>query len=67
MRTVQWDRLVKGHGAVRENAHLILTFLFTILFGIEALIYDIPHLFSRPLVLNCFFFAGMVDTPFNAD
>lgn len=58
MRTVQWARLVKGHWGWLD--------FFSVHdpFSIEALFYDIPHLFPRHLVLSSVFFAAMIHSSF---
>lgn len=54
MCTVQWARLVKRHGGWLD--------FFSVHdpFSIEALFYDIPHLFPRHHVLSSVFFTEMI-------
>jgi hypothetical protein len=50
----------------RDNgAYADIFCLSTVLFSIEALFLDVPRLFSRPIVLSCVVFAGMLEPPFN--
>lgn len=58
VRMVQWARLVKGHGGWLD--------FFSVHdpFSIEALFYDIPHLFLRQFVLRSVFLAAMIHSSF---
>lgn len=58
MRMVQWARLVKGHGGWLD--------FFSVHdpFSIEALFYDIPHLFPRQFMLRSVFLAAMIHSSF---